>query len=165
MPESVFRIALNQYWIGSPLRIRIQEQWRWQKGNFVYGSRFPKKCLFHLPSNRVMSSPFLHKTIFFSEFCLGDLMLYGVCCYFIQLKKVLDVGPFWLLPISSPLLKNVRMTTLPTSRVKSSLRYIHVIVTTLVSLYYWSIQRISAPGAQVVFFSLLMYLLFLCRGT
>ena len=33
---------------------------------------------FHrVPSKRVMSSPFLHKTIFFSESCLGDLMLYG----------------------------------------------------------------------------------------
>jgi hypothetical protein len=30
----------------------------------------------YLPSSRVMSSPFLHKTIFFSESCLCDLMLY-----------------------------------------------------------------------------------------
>ncbi len=29
-----------------------------------------------VPSKRVMSSPFEHKTIFFSEFRLGDLMLY-----------------------------------------------------------------------------------------
>jgi hypothetical protein len=29
-----------------------------------------------IPSKRVMSSPFLHKTIFFSESCFGDLMLY-----------------------------------------------------------------------------------------
>ena len=30
----------------------------------------------YVPSKRVMSSPFLHKTIFFSESCFGDLMLY-----------------------------------------------------------------------------------------
>jgi hypothetical protein len=29
-----------------------------------------------IPSKRVMSSPFQHKTIFFSEFRVGDLMLY-----------------------------------------------------------------------------------------
>ena len=29
-----------------------------------------------VPSKRVMSSPLEHKTIFFSEFRLGDLMLY-----------------------------------------------------------------------------------------
>jgi hypothetical protein len=29
-----------------------------------------------VPSKRVMSSPLEHKTIFFSEFHLGDLMLY-----------------------------------------------------------------------------------------
>ncbi len=31
-----------------------------------------------IPSKRVMSSPLEHKTIFFSEFRLGDLMLYVV---------------------------------------------------------------------------------------
>jgi hypothetical protein len=36
---------------------------------FYYGSGT-------VPSKRVMSSPLEHKTIFFSEFRLGDLMLY-----------------------------------------------------------------------------------------
>jgi hypothetical protein len=32
--------------------------------------------MINIPSKRVMSSPFLHKTISFSESCVGDLMLY-----------------------------------------------------------------------------------------
>ena len=34
------------------------------------------KNLKDIPSKRVMSSPLEHKTIFFSEFRVGDLMLY-----------------------------------------------------------------------------------------
>ncbi len=38
----------------------------------------------------VMSSPFLHKTIFFSESCVGDLMLYVAIKF--DNKNILDVG-------------------------------------------------------------------------
>ena len=63
-----------------------------------------------------MSSPFLHKTIFFSESFSGDLML---CCYKIKFKKFLDVdmtifGFCHHLGLFFP--KNVEMTTLPTVR-------------------------------------------------
>jgi hypothetical protein len=37
---------------------------------------YPGTRLTAIPSKRVMSSPLEHKTIFFSEFRLGDLMLY-----------------------------------------------------------------------------------------
>jgi hypothetical protein len=48
-----------------------------------------------LPSSRVMSSPFLHKTIFFSESCLGDLMLYGATKFNLKRTYML-VWPFFL---------------------------------------------------------------------
>jgi hypothetical protein len=43
-----------------------------------------------MPSSRVMSSPDLHKTTFFSESCLGDLMLLYMlpfASYMIQWKE------------------------------------------------------------------------------
>jgi hypothetical protein len=47
----------------------------------------------HVPSKRVMSSPFLHKTISFSESCVGDLMLYVATKFNNKMYQML-VWPF-----------------------------------------------------------------------
>jgi len=46
-----------------------------------------------IPSKRVMSSPFLHKTISFSESCVGDLMLYVATKFNNKMYQML-VWPF-----------------------------------------------------------------------
>ncbi len=46
-----------------------------------------------VPSKRVMSSPFLHKTISFSEFSVGDLMLYVAIKFDYKMSQML-VWPF-----------------------------------------------------------------------
>jgi hypothetical protein len=48
---------------------------------------------YRVPSKRVMSSPFLHKTISFSEFCVGDLMLYVAIKFDYKMSQML-VWPF-----------------------------------------------------------------------
>jgi hypothetical protein len=68
-----------------------------------------------------MSSPVLHKTIFFSESFLGDRR------YKIQFKKFLDfyMTIFGFCQHLVTFKKNVGMTTLPTRRAMSSLPNIH----------------------------------------
>jgi hypothetical protein len=52
-----------------------------------------KQQLSKVPSKRVMSSPFLHKTISFSESCEGDLMLYVATKFSNKMYQML-VWPF-----------------------------------------------------------------------
>jgi hypothetical protein len=59
-------------------------------GPHVYNKYPLHNCV---PSKRVMSSPFLHKTISFSEFCVGDLMLYVAIKFDYKMPQML-VWPF-----------------------------------------------------------------------
>ncbi len=60
--------------VGSLLIWENKEETKIMSGHLNWGASLVGS--FHLPSKRVMSSPFLHKTISFSESCVGNLMLY-----------------------------------------------------------------------------------------